>query len=323
MKRFLFIISTFFIIGVLVTSFSYAKEFKVIGIAKPDVGVGGGLYDPIYQGLRDGLSSLGHRDKKYVIKVMSLAKEGFEENKRIAKEFLDEGVDLVITLGTGITVPVVEVLKDSGIPIVFIGVTDPVGVGLVKALDKPTGTNITGIAWLIPQEKVLQYIKRVLPDAQKVGFLYDTKVPQDESFMAGYKKLKKTGGLKINYFDITSGIDADKLKKIDMDVFTCYYGGARHIKELAVLSQFKPVIVPAGLPMVKGSRAIAGIGLHTYNLGLQGANLAGKVLAGKSAGSLPVERPKRFELSVHLGSAENLGIDIPLEVIGAADNIAR
>ena len=75
--------------------------------------------------------------------------------------------------------------------------------------------------------------------------------------------------------------------------------------------------------MVKGSRAIAGIGLHTYNLGLQGANLAGKVLAGKSAGSLPVERPKRFELSVHLGSAENLGIDIPLEVIGAADNIAR
>ena len=51
--------------------------------------------------------------------------------------------------------------------------------------------------------------------------------------------------------------------------------------------------------------------------------MAGKILAGQSPGKIPVERPKRFELSVNLGSAENLAIDIPLEVIGAADNIAR
>jgi putative ABC transport system substrate-binding protein len=81
--------------------------------------------------------------------------------------------------------------KNPAYTFVFCSITDPVGVGLLSALNQPTDSNFTGVAYPVSVESRLAFIKEVLPAAKKIGFIY-ANMPQSHSYVAWMKAACQT-----------------------------------------------------------------------------------------------------------------------------------
>ena len=60
-----------------------------------------------------------------------------------------------------------------------------------------------------------------------------------------------------------------------------------------------------------------------YYLGYRGAGYISRIFSGTRAGDLPVETPMRYELTVNLNTAKEMGIRIPPEVLIFADKVIK
>jgi len=91
---------------------------------------------------------------------------------QIIANFQADDVDLMVGIATPVAMAMQTATEDSGIPVVFSAVSDPVSAGLVASLDAPGG-NLTGTSDYLDTNSVMNLIFAAQPDAKKIGFLYD------------------------------------------------------------------------------------------------------------------------------------------------------
>jgi putative ABC transport system substrate-binding protein len=89
----------------------------------------------------------------------------------IAKELVGKEVNLIYAIATPTSQAVVNATKK--IPIVISSVTDPVGAGLVRSLEKP-GANVTGTTDRSPVDRQLDLIVQILPKLKRLGIIYNS-----------------------------------------------------------------------------------------------------------------------------------------------------
>ncbi len=97
---------------------------------------------------------------------------------QIIANFEADDVDLMVGIATPVAVAMQTATEDSGTPVIFSAVSDPVSAGLVASLDAP-GSNLTGTSDYLDTNSVMNLIFAAQPDAKKIGFLYD--LGQDSS----------------------------------------------------------------------------------------------------------------------------------------------
>jgi putative ABC transport system substrate-binding protein len=119
--------------------------------------------------------------------IQRLAELGFEEGKNtefsiqnaqgdmaiaqsIAGKFVSENVDMILAIATPTAQAAAKATQD--IPIMITAVTDPVAAGLADSIERP-GTNVTGTSDLTPVRKQLELLKRIFPEAEHVGVIYN------------------------------------------------------------------------------------------------------------------------------------------------------
>src|SRR5687768_14548010 len=95
-------------------------------------------------GLRDGLHALGYRENEHFVIGVRFTQGDPAELPVAARELVRHGVDIIVTSEAS-NAAVAAKAATSRIPIVFIGGSDPVGLGLVKSFARPGG-NVTGVA---------------------------------------------------------------------------------------------------------------------------------------------------------------------------------
>jgi putative ABC transport system substrate-binding protein len=121
----------------------------------------------VRQGVIDVLAEAGYVEGEDVEYILGNAQGDFSVAMSIAQNFLAQGVDLVVSIATPTSQAAVQVFKDTGVPVVFSAVTDPVGAGL-------TGyPNVTGTSDLIDVASDLALLKRLVPGLEKVGMVYN------------------------------------------------------------------------------------------------------------------------------------------------------
>src|SRR5690606_2858416 len=89
---------------------------------------------------------------------------------QIARKFVGDRPDAIVAIATPSAQSVVAATKD--IPVVYSAVTDPVAAQLVPSMDA-SGTNVTGVSDLLALDKQIELIKKVVPDAKRVGMVYN------------------------------------------------------------------------------------------------------------------------------------------------------
>jgi putative ABC transport system substrate-binding protein len=215
------------------------------------------------------------------------------------------------------------------VPLVFVGVGDPVAVGLVESLAHPGG-NVTGFANVVPEGfvgKQLQFLKAVVPQASRIAVLINPKNPLHARDQARLAEFGPQLGVELVV------VEASEPEQLETAFEAARKASAEGIHVLGdpliFIHSAKIVSLAARyrLPaMYLNPRNVQDGGLMSYgpyNVGLwhRAAGYVDKILKGERAGDLPVEQPTRFYLTVNLKTAAELGITVPPAILAQAEEV--
>ena len=215
----------------------------------------------------------------------------------------------------------------SAVPIVFVGVIDPVGSGLVVSMARPGGnaTGFTVFEYTIGA-KWLELLKEIAPGVTRIAVLRDPNVASGIGQFAAIQ-----GGAPIGLE--LSAIGMRDAKEVEHAiaafardpngglVVTASAFGANHPQLIAELASRH------GLPVVYPFRYFVGAGglvsygpdyLDQYR---RAAAYVDRILKGEKPADLPVQAPTKYELVINLKTAKALGLTIPQSVLARADEV--
>jgi putative ABC transport system substrate-binding protein len=214
------------------------------------------------------------------------------------------------------------------IPIVFATGDDPVKLGFVASLGRPTD-NITGVTFYsgVLVAKQLELLREMLPRAAVVGFLVNPTSPAAEIQIRDAQAAARALAQQIHIANASSESDFDTAfanfaqQRVDAVIFggDAFFTGQRN--RLVALAGHH------ALPTVYVVREFAAAGgLMSYGASITDAyrqvgNYAGRILKGTKPADLPVMLPTKFELVINLKTAKTLGLDVPWFLQQRADEV--
>ena len=243
-----------------------------------------------------------------------------------ASALAKEKVAMIISLGTAATVAASR--ASQAIPIVMVGVSDPVRLGLVTSLARPSG-NVTGISFLGPElaQKGLELLLQVSPRPSQVAVLWNPENPGAAIILRGIEINVQALGIRIvpiearTTEDVPRALERASSAQADglMVLADRSFGAARElIAEFAQQHKIPTVFqlreyVDAGGLLSYGPAEEDFYGLTTSYMM--------KILKGASPADLPIEQPSRFHFVINLKTAKTLGLTIPPSLLQRADQV--
>ncbi|MEJ8859413.1 ABC transporter substrate-binding protein [Variovorax robiniae] len=283
---------------------------------------------PAFDALRGGLRSSGWIEGRN-LKIEFRAADGhIDRLPDLAQELVNLKPELIMAFNPQAT----RAAKDATatIPIVFLAVADPVGIGLVDSLARPGG-NVTGLATLVPgglMGKGLELLAQMVPKASRIAVLLNpSNEVSNRLFSLDAQPAARQLGLELHVFrvrapeDIGPAIDAASQAKVHAlwaPGDPIFHNPVQRIPELAAR---------AGLPAMYLTREfVQAGGLMSYgpdllDLNRRAASYVDKILRGAKPSDLPVEQPTRFHLVINLKTARALKIQVPQSLLVRADEV--
>jgi putative tryptophan/tyrosine transport system substrate-binding protein len=282
--------------------------------------------EPLVDALIERLKELGYREGRNIVYEYRWAEGKLDRFPELAKQLVDLKVDVITVFTTPGAIAAKNATKT--IPIVFGGVGDPVGAGVVPSLSHPGG-NITGISILATElsAKRLEILKEIVPNAAPVAMFWNDTNPgmvlrAREAENAADKlklNLQSIGVHDLISFDVAFGkINDNQFNALLtlVDPFTREH--RQRIVDFAARRR---------LPAIYESREFVDAGgLVSYGPSLPAvqrrvADYLNMIFKGSKPSDLPVEQPTKFELVINLKTARELGLTIPPTVLERADEL--
>ena len=212
------------------------------------------------------------------------------------------------------------------IPIVMVGVGDPIRLGFVKSLHHPGGT-MTGVASLLPEleAKSFQLLAELVPRLTRVAVLLNPDNPLHE--VKDAEAAAKLVGLQL----VTVQARTPEEFPAAFAAIAKAHAGAVDIWGDPVFGRHRAVLIDlatkARLPtMFKARENVVAGGLISYgpdfvDLYRRAASYVDKILRGTKPADLPVEQPTKIDLVVSLKTAKALGLTVPPSLLLRADQV--
>lgn len=274
----------------------------------------------------DRLAELGYREGKNLVYERRYAEARLERLPELAAELVAQKPD-VIFVGAGPAALAVA-KATSTIPIVFVTVADPVGMGLVKSLSRP-GTNVTGISTLSADlhGKRLQLLKEAFPAAAKVVVLHGPPEGVQSPALATLREASGTLGVVLRPIEAKTEQDiATAFKSLAGEQSVVLYvleGSLTYLHRARIVEQASSARIPAVYGQAEFAEA-GGLMSYSYSLTEHlraAANCIDRILKGAKPADLPVEQPTRFELVLNLKTAKAQDVKFPPAILLRADRV--
>jgi putative ABC transport system substrate-binding protein len=245
--------------------------------------------------------------------------------RKYATELVALGPDVIVT-DTSFDVAAVQQATRT-VPIVFGGVIDPVGNGLVDSLARPGGntTGFTAFEYAIAA-KWIELLKEVAPRVTRAVVLRD---PTTAAGIGQFAAIQATApfGVELSAVDlhdaaaIEPAVAAFARDENGGLVMTASPFGANHPDVIPMLAaRYKlPAVYPWRYFMNAG-------GMMSYGSDLvsqfrSAAQYVDRILKGEKPADLPVQTPTKYELVINLKTAKALGIEVPPTLLVRADEV--
>jgi putative tryptophan/tyrosine transport system substrate-binding protein len=293
----------------------------VVGVLSPEGPKTGNV-----EGLLQGLRELGYVEGQNIRFEYRWAEGKFDRLPELAADLVRLRVDVIVAFVT----QAAEIAKKQTdtIPIVMVGVSDPVGAGLAASLAHPGG-NVTGTSSLAAAlvGKQLELLKRVAPYNATVAAIFN---PTNVTFQALQVKEAKaaaqTLGLGLRFLEVrapsefqaASDIVAREKQTLLILIDPLFIANAKTLAELSVKSR---LVTMTGYRTFAEAGALMSYGPNYFDSYKAAAPYVDKILKGEKAADLPIDEASRFEFVVNMKTAKMLGIDIPPAVSGFADHV--
>lgn len=299
------------------------KDSYVIGISQF---AEHGSLDNCKEGFLKGLAEEGIVEGENLEVLFDNAQTDMSTASTIADSYVAKKVDLICGIATPSAMTAYNSASKAGIPVIYTAVTDPVAAELAEEDGTPTG-EITGTSDKLPIEDQLKMIRKLQPDAKKIGILYTTSETNSESAIKEYKELAGNYDFEIVDKGINTVADvamaaADLAGKVDC---------ISNLTDNTVVSALQTVIDAANknnipvygseIEQVKAG-CVASMGIEYVSLGEQTGKMAAKVLKGEAkAGEMPFEMISESSCYVNTAAADKIGMEIADGFTADADEV--
>jgi len=279
--------------------------------------------DAARQGFIDGLREAGFEEGTNIEIILENAQADFPTTQTIANNLVSENVDLILAIATPSAQSAANATKE--IPIIITAVTDPVAAGLAKSLEKP-GTNVTGTTDMNPVKEQIELLKEILPNAEKIGIIYNAAEPNSVIQVNIAKKAAEDLGLQVFEATVANSSEVNQAMQSLVGRIDALYTPTDNTVASAISAIIK-VANDAKIPVIGAERghveggALASLGIDYYLLGKQTGFIASQVLKGENPSEIPIEGSKDLKLIFNKKSSETLNLNIPESVLSKADEI--
>jgi putative ABC transport system substrate-binding protein len=249
------------------------------------------------------------------------------EIAQFAAELVQLKPDVIVSTGPAPTLA----LKQLGtrIPVVFVSVADPVGLGLVKSLGRPEG-NFTGLATLAPEfilAKQIELLHETVPRASRIAFLTNPGNPLHVQGRELRLRVAKAQRLEVIEVEAASreALELAFAEAARRKADVMYLSGdpmplanTEFVAELALRHRL-PVMFLFHQHVDAGGLMSYGVDLE--DLFRRAASYVDRILKGADPKDLPIEEPTRYLLVINLKTARALGLTIPQPVLLRAERV--
>ena len=270
---------------------------------------------------------------------------GFIEGENVAIEYrwADSQIDRLPALAAELVQRRVAVIAASGgmpsilaakaatttIPIVFALAEDPVRLGLVASLARPSG-NLTGINFFGTElaAKRLELLRELVPGAIRIAVLVDpTNATNTETTVRGVEAAARAKGLQIQVLNASNSreVDATFATLASERPDALLVGSTAFLADRRV--QLAQLAARHAVPAIYVDRQFAEVGgLMSYGASLgdafrQVGVYSGRILKGAKPADLPVLQSTKFELVINAPTARMLGLTVPPTLLARADEV--
>jgi putative ABC transport system substrate-binding protein len=277
-----------------------------------------------FDAFRLKLKDLGYVEGKNLSLYVRRANDDYARLPGLASELVSLAPDVIVSVATIATLALQR--ATASIPIVMATSTDPVGLGLVKSLAKPSG-NITGLSnqGVDVTAKTLELLHVAFPNAKRIAVLTSSSPDQEGMVKETYVA---AGALGLTIIPVTARTFedlGDAFAKMHSESCDALFvlgdtrpNRNRRIVELA--NEWRlPAIYQISDYVDMGGWLSYGPDFHEQ--WRQVAVYVDRILKGANPADLPVEQPTKFELEINLKTAKALGLTIPDSVLARADRV--
>jgi ABC-type uncharacterized transport system substrate-binding protein len=270
---------------------------------------------------RQGLEHLGWTEGRNIRIDYRFAPAGPDQAPRCAQELVALRPDILVGNSTPATAALLH--ETHTVPIVFVGVSDPVGSGFVASIARPGG-NTTGFTNFEPSliGKWLELLKQIAPDIVRAGVIFNPKTaPGEGSFFMAPFEVEPIAVRVSDPAEIESAVTAigrapGSSLIVMPDAFTTVH---RQLIILLAARHALPAIYPYRYEAADGG--LLSYGVDTVDLLRRAAPYVDRILKGEKPADLPVQAPTKFELVINLRTAKVLKFTIPPTLLALADEV--
>lgn len=261
--------------------------------------------------------------------------------------FVDEAralkADLVITWGTSVTRGIAGTLSDQGdprfindIPLVFMGVADPVGAKIIVNRENTGRANVTGTFNRVPEAVNINTIRSYFPAFKRLGLLYNTNEHNSVIKMKEIADLAKTMKFELVALELELGSDgkpraesiSTRMAELEAAGVDFIYLGSssfldvhRDIFTQSAVDHGIPVLSPYER-LVRDSHALLSIAARYQDVGiLAGRQVKSILIDGQKPGDLPVLSVDQYAYVVNMTTARKLNMFPSVEILQIAETV--
>ena len=278
--------------------------------------------------LRQGLREQGYEEGKNLTLEYRYADGKLDRLAQLARELVELKVDVIVVGGTSVAVAAKN--ATSTIPIVVAGAGDLVEAGLIRSYMNPGG-NVTGVGRLSADffGDRLKLIKEILPKASQVAALSNPNNPGHGRSLKDAELGARAAGLSFQ------SITARNANELNGAVTRAAKEGA---SALFILSDamFNSHVGPIAQAAIKNrlpaiydrttfvdAGGLMSYGVNLADLSRRAAEYVHQIFKGAKPSDLTLVQPTKFDLSVNLKTAEQIGVTIPPQVLQRAVKVVK
>jgi putative ABC transport system substrate-binding protein len=283
---------------------------------------------PRLEAFRQALRAYGHIEGQNILIETRHESSNLGRLSEHAAELVAGKPDVFVAVTTNAALAAKKVA--GRIPVVFMGVTDPVGAGLVESLARPGG-NVTGVTNMaaILTGKRLELLKEAVPKVSRVAVLWDPKAPGSTPQWEQSQQPAQALGMQLYSMEVSSvdryepafkeAVNAQNTT-IWVTLNPLANSNQKVIADLAIKYRLPSICARSDYA---DNGCLIAYGPGYSNEGKDSARYVDKILKGTKPADIPVEQPTKFELVINLKTAKALGLTIPQSVLLRADQVIQ
>jgi putative ABC transport system substrate-binding protein len=244
-----------------------------------------------------------------------------------AKELVELRPDLLVAHSTSSLSAIQRATRT--IPIVFVGIADPVGQGFVPSLARPGG-NMTGFGLEEPSmgAKWVELLKEISPRVARAAVLFNPEIATfGRMFLPSMEAAARAAGLTLTVAAVRNGAE---IEQVIAEVGREPDGGLIALPDSFLIAQRDLIVaatarrkVPAvyALRVFPADGGLIAYGIDRVDLFRLATPYVDRILKGEKPADLPVQMPTKYELVINLKTAKALGLDVPWILQQRADEV--